>query len=174
MLLCAFLVFLVGLLAIELFAGGMRGRCFHDDASLARYGEPFDATVASGLQNPTGKPILCNPGLEGFGKLFELSQPCPPSQSCSVYSNPLCEGDPGGESYPEVCEYNANPDPSFNLDSLGRAMLTIVRTLMLDDWAQTMKFLQVCVFVVCVRACVREFLGDREDDACACVYAHAG
>lgn len=154
-LFCFFLTFLVGLVSIEIFAGGMRGRCFHDDGSPAHYGEPFDATVASGLQRLNSKPILCNPGIEGFGKLFALSQPCPPSQTCSIYTDPMCmalvkEAATGIKStreemdkVPPVCNLNENPDPTFSMDNLGRAMMTITRTLMLDNWAQTMRFLQV-------------------------------
>eukprot|EP00284_Hemiselmis_tepida_P016497 CAMPEP_0174918534 /NCGR_PEP_ID=MMETSP1355-20121228/3130_1 /TAXON_ID=464990 /ORGANISM="Hemiselmis tepida, Strain CCMP443" /LENGTH=915 /DNA_ID=CAMNT_0016163713 /DNA_START=26 /DNA_END=2770 /DNA_ORIENTATION=+ len=151
--LCLFLSFLVGLVSIEFFAGGMRGRCFHADLSPARYGEPFDATVASGLQNAAGKAILCNPGLSGFGKVFAKEQPCPPSQECSLYTDPRCMfldklkagwelGEEELEQIPSLCEYNDNPDPTFSMDNLGRALMTITRTLMLDNWAQTMRFLQ--------------------------------
>jgi hypothetical protein len=181
-ILCFFLTVLVGLIFIELFAGGMRGRCYHDDGSLARYGEPFDATVASGLQNLGSKPILCNPGIEGFGKVFQPEQPCPPSQTCSIYTDPLCmvlvkEKATGVkpsqeelDKVPPVCEYNPNPDPTFSMDNLGQAIMTITRTLILDNWAQSMRFLQVTSFE-CLKLAVRS----QHHDCCTLPkLAHVG
>jgi hypothetical protein len=171
--LCTFLIFLISLVNLEIFAGQMRGRCFHEDGSLARYGEPADATVLSGLQNPNGKPILCNSGQTGgFGSLFMSQQACPETQTCSIYTNPTCvlvdalnsSGGLGAASLSPsmahsaddddtegvalgagaICEYNENPDRTFNMDGLGRAMLTLIRTWMLDEWWRTMRYLQVC------------------------------
>jgi hypothetical protein len=173
--LCAFVIFLVCLVTLELFAGQMRGRCYHEDGSPAHYGEPADASVLSGLQIPNGRPILCNSGQTGgFGRSFMLQQACPETQTCSMYTNPLCTPQTSydllssGSTTPlatpgpvlqdllvdadgaastalvgATCEYNENPDPTFNLDTLGHAMLTLVRTWMLDDWWPTLRYLQV-------------------------------
>jgi hypothetical protein len=186
--LCLFVIFLACLVSLELFAGQMRGRCYHEDGSPAHYGEPADASVLSGLQIPNGRPILCNSGQTGgFGRSFMLQQACPETQTCSMYTNPACTpqtsydmlsagsttSSPTTASAPQdlfvdpdsasstalvgvICEYNDTPDPTFNIDTLGNAMLTLVRTWMLDDWWPTMRYLQVTFVNMCV--CVYLFI----------------
>ena len=113
--LCGFLVLVFGIVGMELFKGSLHYRC-----AIGR-----DAAADTG--------IMCNPTLAATASMERyLAQ----SAGCKADGLAVCPGFcPAGS----LCTFfDSNPRPLASFDSAGLAALSIIETITLDAWSDSM------------------------------------